>query len=93
MSPKRSRLPARPPAAATLPLDVEYADDTDFTGSSRTHLLGGMVAHNIRVENGTQQNHPPRKPDRGKVAYDTPPGVTTLESRLYRTAITSRLRR
>ena len=33
-----SRLPIRPPAAATLPLDVEYADDTDLISSPRPFL-------------------------------------------------------
>ena len=34
----RSRLPTRPLADANLPLDVEYADDTDFTSTSRLFL-------------------------------------------------------
>ena len=34
----RSRLPTRPPEDATLPLDVEYADDTDFISTSRPFL-------------------------------------------------------
>ena len=34
----RSRLPPRPPADVRLPLDVEYADDMDFIGSSRPYL-------------------------------------------------------
>ena len=34
----RSRLPPRPPADAKLPLDVEYADDIDFTSYSRPYL-------------------------------------------------------
>ena len=34
----RSRLPTRPPEDAALPLDVEYADDTDFISTSRSFL-------------------------------------------------------
>ena len=34
----RSRLPPRPPADTALPLDVEYADDTDFVSTSRPFL-------------------------------------------------------
>ena len=34
----RSRLPTRPLADANLPLDVEYADDTDFISTSRLFL-------------------------------------------------------
>ena len=34
----RSRLPMRPPEDAVLPLDVEYADDTDFISTSRSFL-------------------------------------------------------
>ena len=34
----RSRLPSRPPADTALPLDVEYADDTDFVSTSRPFL-------------------------------------------------------
>ena len=34
----RSRHPTRPPEAAALPLDVEYADDTDFICTSRSFL-------------------------------------------------------
>ena len=34
----RSRLPTRPPEDAALPLDVEYADDTDFISTSRPFL-------------------------------------------------------
>ena len=34
----RSRLPARPPEDAALPLDVEYADNTDFISTSRSFL-------------------------------------------------------
>ena len=34
----RSRLPTRPQTDANLPLDVEYADDTDFISTSRLFL-------------------------------------------------------
>ena len=34
----RSRLPTRPIADSNLPLDVEYADDTDFISTSRLFL-------------------------------------------------------
>ncbi|MEG7521964.1 MAG: reverse transcriptase domain-containing protein [Chromatiales bacterium] len=34
----RSRFAARPPADATLLLDIEYTDDMDFVGSSRSFL-------------------------------------------------------
>ena len=34
----RSRIPTRPLADANLPLDVEYADDTDFISTSRLFL-------------------------------------------------------
>ena len=34
----RSRLPTRPPTDASLPLDAENADDTDFISSSRSFL-------------------------------------------------------
>ncbi len=34
----RSRLPTRPLIDANLPLDVEYADDTDFISTSRLFL-------------------------------------------------------
>ena len=34
----RSRLPTRPQTNANLPLDVEYADDTDFISTSRLFL-------------------------------------------------------
>ena len=34
----RSRLLTRPPEDAALPLDVEYADDTDFISTSRSFL-------------------------------------------------------
>ena len=34
----RPRLPMRPPEDAALPLDVEYADDTDFISTSRSFL-------------------------------------------------------
>ena len=34
----RSRLPTRPQTDANLPLDVEYADDTDFIRTSRLFL-------------------------------------------------------
>ena len=34
----RSRLPMRPPEDAALPLDVEYADNTDFISTSRPFL-------------------------------------------------------
>ena len=51
----RWRLPTRPPADASFPFDVEYADDTDFIslvmffpGRDRANqfsVLGGMVAY------------------------------------------------
>ena len=34
----RSRLPTRPPEDAALPLDVDYAYDTDFISTSRSFL-------------------------------------------------------
>ena len=42
----RSRLPTRPPADASFPFDVEYADNTDLDEIGRIYfsVLGAVVA-------------------------------------------------
>ena len=81
----RSRLPTRPPEDAALPLDVEYADDTDFISTSRPFLnnieriappcLAEWSLHHQRFENGTNKYQPTCRPNRRGVAYDEKTGV------------------
>ena len=76
----RSRLPTRPLADANLPLDVEYADDTDFISTSRPFLddieriapacLAEFVAHHQCVQNGAIECLPACRPSRRGVAHD-----------------------
>ena len=72
-----STWPLVPPADATLPLDLEYADGPDFMSTSHAFFynserfpLDGVVAHHQREENGTPKHHPKRRPGRGRMAYD-----------------------
>ena len=70
----RSRLPTRPQTDANLPLDVEYADDTDFISTSRLFLDDiERIAPGCLAEWSLTINTPKRS---GRVFAGMPTGST-----------------
>ena len=70
----RPRSPARPPADATLPLDVEYADDTDSADCVRSYTKSRKsgVARDIHLGRSTVKQKTPRVENR----WPTPPSAS-----------------